>query len=71
MLIWVWRLLVETDSPYLVPLAYRGKKRRNEPLFVREVANTLSEMKKISMGELARETTKNFKSMFEIKNLRC
>ena len=56
--------LVETDSPYLVPLSYRGRKKRNEPAFVREVARTRAEIKNISMEELAEKTTKNFQSLF-------
>lgn len=66
------RILVETDSPYLVPLAYRGKIKRNEPAYVREVAKMLAEIKDISLEELARQTSENFKSLFlfEIKNLR-
>ncbi len=58
------RLLVETDSPYLVPLSCRGRKKRNEPAFVREVAQALAEIKDISMEELAEKTTKNFHSLF-------
>ncbi len=67
------RLLFETDSPYLVPLPYRGKKKRNEPIFVIEVAEALAAIKNVSLNELARRTFENFKFlfMFEIKNLRC
>lgn len=67
------RLLVETDSPYLVPFPYRGRKKRNEPVYVKEVAKTLAEIKSLSLEELAERTSNNFKSLFpfEIKNLRC
>jgi len=40
------RLLVETDSPYLAPVPYRGKK--NEPKYVREVAECVAELKGLS-----------------------
>ncbi|MFP4082461.1 MAG: TatD family hydrolase [Candidatus Aminicenantes bacterium] len=67
------RLLVETDSPYLVPVPYRGQKKRNEPAHVKEVAKTLAAVKGLALEDLARITTENFKSlfMFEIKKLRC
>lgn len=57
------RLLVETDSPYLAPVPYRGK--RNEPSYVVEVAKILAALKKISLPELARVTTRNFTSIFK------
>ncbi len=56
------RLLVETDSPYLAPVPYRGKS--NEPQFVREVAEYIAELKGISFGELARQTGRNFLQLF-------
>lgn len=67
------QVIIETDSPYLVPLPYRGSKKRNEPVHVKEVAKTLAEIKNVSLDELARRTSNNFKSpfVFEIKNLRC
>lgn len=58
------KLLVETDSPYLVPQPYRRKKKRNEPVFVKEVARTLAEIKNLSLNTLARQTSGNFKSLF-------
>ena len=66
------RLLVETDSPFLVPLLLRGKKKRNEPAFVIEVAKALAELKDVSLDKLADTTSKNFASLFlfEIKNSR-
>ncbi len=60
------RLLIETDSPYLLPQPYRGKKKRNEPAFVKEVAKTLAAIKNLSLDELARHTSKNFKSLFYV-----
>jgi len=66
------KLLIETDSPYLVPEPYRGRIQRNEPVYVREVAKTLAELKSISLDELAEATTQNFESlfMFEITKTR-
>lgn len=67
------RLLIETDSPYLVPIPLRGKKKRNEPAYVIEVAKVLAGLKNVSLGKLAETTSKNFESLFlfEIKNPRC
>jgi TatD DNase family protein len=66
------KLLVETDSPYLVPVPFRGLKKRNEPAYVVEVAKVLAEIKNISLEELSEVTSQNFESFFsfEIKNLR-
>jgi TatD DNase family protein len=58
------RLLVETDCPFLAPLPYRGK--RNEPAFVRETAARLAELKNISVEEIARATSGNFKGLFNL-----
>lgn len=58
------RLLIETDSPYLAPVPYRGKP--NHPALVRYVALTLSELHQISLDELARITTDNFYRCFKI-----
>jgi TatD DNase family protein len=56
------RLLVETDSPYLAPVPYRGK--RNEPKYVREVAACVAEIKGLSLEEVAEITTANFDRLF-------
>lgn len=56
------RLLVETDSPYLAPVPYRGKS--NEPAFVREVAEYVAELKGISYDELLTATANNFFRLF-------
>ncbi|MCK9443360.1 MAG: TatD family hydrolase [Tissierellaceae bacterium] len=58
------RLLVETDSPYLTPEPYRGK--RNEPIFVKYVAGTIADLRDISYEELAKATNKNTKDLFGI-----
>lgn len=59
------RLLVETDSPYLTPEPYRGK--RNEPTFVRYVAGTIAELRNMPFEELASKTGENAKRLFGIK----
>ncbi|MBI4485440.1 MAG: TatD family hydrolase [Acidobacteria bacterium] len=56
------RLLIETDSPFLAPVPYRGK--RNEPAHVARVAGALAELCKIDAGEVARTTTANFHALF-------
>jgi len=56
------RLLIETDSPYLAPVPNRGKK--NEPSFVQYTAEKLALIKKISNDELIKNTTLNFKKLF-------
>lgn len=61
------RLLIETDAPYLVPLAYRGKLKRNEPFCVKEIAKTLAVVKDISLETIGERTTANFKSFFCLK----
>ena len=66
------KLLVETDSPYLVPASYRRKIQRNEPSFVVETAEVLAGIKKVTLTELSAATTENFISIFkfEKKNIR-
>jgi len=61
------KILVETDSPYLVPTPYRGKIQRNEPAYVKETARFLAELKNVSMDEIAKRTTRNFESLFQIE----
>lgn len=56
------RLLVETDSPYLAPVPYRGK--TNEPTFVRQVAQCIADERGIAIGALADATTRNFFELF-------
>jgi len=56
------RLLVETDSPYLAPDPYRGK--RNEPAFVKKVAEKISDLKNVSFQEVSDQTTENFFKLF-------
>lgn len=58
-------LLIETDSPYLTPVPYRGK--RNYPGYVRLVAEKIAEIKGISFEEVARQTLENGKRLFGIE----
>ncbi|MBS4210790.1 TatD family hydrolase [Bacillus sp. FJAT-50079] len=58
------RLLIETDCPYLAPHPYRGK--RNEPAYVKLVAEQIAELKEISFEEVAAATTANAKKLFGI-----
>jgi TatD DNase family protein len=57
-------IVLETDSPYLAPIPYRGK--RNESAYILNVAEKLSEIYKISLQEIARITTENSKAIFGI-----
>ncbi|WP_449538318.1 TatD family hydrolase [Ferdinandcohnia sp. Marseille-Q9671] len=59
------RLLIETDCPYLTPHPFRGK--RNEPSYVKYVAEQLAELKGVSFEEIAQKTTDNAKRFFGIK----
>jgi len=56
------RLLVETDSPYLAPIPYRGK--TNQPAYVKHVAEHVAELRGISLEEVAVATTRNFFRLF-------
>ena len=58
------KLLIETDSPYLTPEPFRGK--RNEPKYVRYVAEEIAKIRNVSIDEVAEKTKKNFKTLFEI-----
>ena len=61
------RLLVETDSPYLAPVPYRGK--QNQPAYVREVCEYVATLKGVSVEEFAQITTQNFERLFKISVL--
>ncbi|MGG3843465.1 TatD family hydrolase [Anoxybacillus kestanbolensis] len=58
------RLLIETDCPYLTPHPFRGK--RNEPSYVKYVAEAIAELKGISFEEVAQKTSDNAKRLFGI-----
>jgi len=57
-------LLVETDAPYLAPMPFRGK--RNEPAYVRQVAECIAGVRGMTLTELARVTTRNARVRFGI-----
>ena len=57
------KLLVETDSPYLAPVPHRGK--RNEPAYVRHVAEEIARLREIEYSALAEATTCNFFKLFK------
>jgi TatD DNase family protein len=61
-------MLIETDSPFLAPVPYRGK--RNEPAFVKEVARQLGELRGKSTGEIGFETAQNFQRFFSLHEKR-
>ena len=60
----LYRLLIETDSPYLTPEPYRG--RRNEPTNVRFVAEKIAALREIPLEELAAATTENAMRVYRI-----
>jgi TatD DNase family protein len=57
------RMLVETDSPYLAPVPYRGK--TNQPAYVRHVAEEIATLRGITLNEVAEMTTHNFFDLFK------
>lgn len=58
-------LLLETDSPYLTPEPFRGK--RNEPENIKYVANEIANLKQIKVEEVFKKTTENALSQFDLK----
>jgi len=60
------KLLVETDCPYLTPPKAGTKEVRNEPLFVKYVAERIAELRGISFDEVVSATTQNAKKLFRI-----
>ena len=58
------RILVETDAPYVAPAPYRGK--RNEPSYIKFVAEKLAEIKGVSFEEVEKQTSANAKKLFSI-----
>lgn len=57
------KIMIETDSPYLTPVPYRGK--RNEPYMVSEIAKKIAEIKNKSFDEVVDVTTNNAKQLFK------
>jgi TatD DNase family protein len=62
------RMFIETDSPFLAPVPFRGK--RNEPAFVKEVARQLGELRGLSPDEIGAQTTQNFRRFFSLHEKR-
>lgn len=58
------RLLIETDSPYLAPVPFRGQ--RNQPAFVRHVAEEIARLRQVSLIDIASATTQNFADLFKL-----
>ena len=56
------RLLVETDAPYMAPVPMRGK--RNEPAFVRFIAEKVAELRSMTLADVARATTTNAEAIY-------
>ncbi|KAA9345642.1 TatD family hydrolase [Adhaeribacter soli] len=59
------RIVLETDCPYLAPVPHRGK--RNEPAYLKLIAEKVAQLKNISVEELAEQTTKNAQKLFGLK----
>ena len=57
------RMLIETDSPYLAPIPYRGK--TNQPSYVKHVAEEIAKLRGISFEDIATATTENFFQLFK------
>ena len=57
------RMLIETDSPWLAPVPYRGK--TNQPAYVVEVAEYIAELRGVSVAHIAEQTTANFYRLFD------
>lgn len=58
------RILIETDCPYLTPEPFRGK--RNEPMYVKQVAEEIARLRGISVEEIAQKTTENACTLFGV-----
>jgi len=58
------KIMIETDSPYVAPVPFRGK--RNLPLYVEYMARRIAEIKNVSFKEVAEQTTKNARNLFNI-----
>ena len=59
------RMLIETDSPFLAPVPYRGK--ANYPAYVRNVAEFIAELRDVSFETIAQNTTNNYHQLFKVK----
>lgn len=61
------RIMIETDSPYMAPVPYRGK--RNEPSYVQHIVHKLAEIRSTTVETMIQQTTKNATSLFAIFSL--
>jgi TatD DNase family protein len=59
------RLLIETDSPYLAPVPFRGK--TNQPAYVAQVGEAVAALRGLSTQALAQATTRNFEHLFNLQ----
>lgn len=59
------KILIETDAPYVAPIPYRGS--RNEPIYVKEVAKKIAQIKKLSLSEVERVTFENTLRLFRLQ----
>jgi len=55
-------MLIETDSPYLAPVPYRGK--TNNPSYVPYVAEQIAQLRQLPVADIARATSDNFDTLF-------
>jgi len=62
------KILVETDSPYLAPVPYRGKVKRNSPELVVHTARFLAELRGVTEEAFGEQTTRNAKKLFKLTN---
>jgi TatD DNase family protein len=60
------RMLIETDSPYLAPVPYRGK--TNQPAYVRHVAEEIAQLRATTLEEVATATSANFFRLFGVSS---
>ncbi len=61
------RMLIETDSPYLAPVPYRGK--TNQPGFVKHVADEIARLHGVAPGLVGEKTSRNFFRLFKVKEM--
>ena len=59
------KILIETDAPYVAPVPFRGQ--RNEPIYVKEIAKKIAQIKKLPLKEVIRVTFDNTLKFFDIK----
>jgi len=59
------KIMIETDSPYLTPIPFRGK--TNEPAMIKHIAQKIADIKKINLDLIAKETTKTAMEFFNLK----